>query len=694
MRVKIVLLAAIAAMPVYAHSEAPNRTGASLVLSKASGVIASSVVRAQETEFLAPAKSSDQAAFLQEIGIGEAWPLLRNDVTATIAIVDTGADYNHPDLKPYLAEGINLVDAGKSAQDDNGHGTAVSGVVAAIARAGETSSGSARWKGRILPIKALDGDGSGDEEKLTKGIRYAVDQKANVIVLSLGLMRDALSLREAVAYAESKGVLLIAASGNDAALFGPKAAVQYPAAYPTVLSVAGAEGGLPVAASTSGTENDISGAWRVRTAALGGGSLDMEGTSMAAPQAAAVAAMLLAEHPDWKPVRVRETLRGTAWRAADDEWNPDLGYGVLSAPGALRAGDDILNWREPNDTLGTAKPLPLGKEAAGTWSGIGDADWYSFELPYAGVFGTRSSQARLLLFGPDGLVEPRSATNLQGGLDKQWTAAPGRYWLQALKPVGPSAESEYRLETRFVMNPDASEPNDSSAAARTLPARSQKWTGSFHKRGDADWFTVTLPKPGMLKLTLTTDTTRIDPGMWIQPAGGKPILVDDRGHGSNEQWQSAEAKAGKYYFRITNAVSSNPEAVIGTYAASLEYITEKEDLYEPNEAPLTSTPMSPDKVYNGLISVAKDQDWYRFSLTKKQTVDLSAVTIPERMLLNVELRNKKLQTLMKWSNADGKRSLTGRVELPPGAYYVKVTADRYSRSQYYGLKLQFAAKTK
>jgi len=126
------------------------------------------------------------------------------DVTATIAIVDTGVDFNNPDLKPYLLEGKNIVNERKSAQDDNGHGTAVAGIIASVAKAGETSSGLGRWKGRILPVKALDASGSGNEEKLTQGIRYAVNQGADIIVLSLGLRRDAIGLREAVALAESK----------------------------------------------------------------------------------------------------------------------------------------------------------------------------------------------------------------------------------------------------------------------------------------------------------------------------------------------------------------------------------------------------------------------------------------------------------------------------------------------------------
>jgi hypothetical protein len=238
------------------------------------------------------------------------------------------------------------------------------------------------------------------------------------------------------------------------------------------------------------------------------------------------------------------------------------------------------------------------------------------------------------------------------------------------------------------MSPDAREPNDSAASAFTLPARSQKWNGNFHQNSDEDWFVVTLPKPGMLRLSITTDTTRIDPELWVQSAGGTAIIVDDRGDGGNEQWILKVAKAGKYFFRITNSVSSNPEAVIGTYAASLEYITEKVDVFEPNEGPLTSTPLSPDKTYDALINTNKDQDWYRFTLTKKQIVKLSLGRIPESMTIRVELRNKKLQTLQKWSNEEGQKALLGEKSLLPGTYYVIVTGDRYNRNQTYGLKMK------
>jgi hypothetical protein len=626
-------------------------------------------------------------SFLKLIGIPEAWAILgRNNVTSTIAIVDTGIDYNQPELKGYLLEGKNLINERKSAQDDNGHGTAVAGVIAAIAKAGEVS-GQARWQGRLLPIKALDQDGSGDEDKLTQGIRYAVEQGADIIVLSLGLRRDAPNLREAVAWAESKGVLLIAASGNDAALFGSKAAVQYPAAYPTVLAVAGSDGMKPVSESTSGSENDISAAWRVQTLAMGGGMIEMEGTSMGAPQVAAAAAMLKAAHPDWKPVRLREAIRRTAQTNAAAAWSRNLGYGFLAVNRALQA-DSLIDWREPNDTRSQAAVFPLGKEVIGAWGSVVDYDWFTFDAPYDGDFTLSGDEARFNLFSDVGRIEPRENVKPQANILKQWQVKKGRYWLQSLSGgVASSKASGYRLVSQFVMSPDAREPNNSAASAFTLPARNQSWTGNFHQRSDEDWMSVTLPSAGILKLSVTTDTTRIDPELWVQSAGGASTIVDKRGDGESEQWVINHAKAGKYFLRIQNAVSTNPEAVIGTYVASMEYITEKEDAYEPNEGPLTSTPLSPDKVYNGLINNNKDQDWYRFTFTKRQKVKLTIGHIPDAMTMTVELRNKKLQIIEKWSNTDGQKTLIKEKTLLPGTYYVTITSNRFNRNQTYGLRM-------
>ena len=627
--------------------------------------------------------------YMKTIGIPDAWAMQTADVTATIAIVDTGVDLRNSELKPYLLTGKNLVDNGKTVQDDNGHGTAVAGVILAIAKAGEAPSSQARWRGKLMPIKALDEFGAGNEEKLTRGIRYAVDQGADIIVLSLGLRRDAPGLRNAVAYAESRGVLLVAASGNDAAVFGEAAAVQYPAAYPTVLSVAGMNGRNPVESSTSGPENDVGAPWKVQTVTLGGGGIEMEGTSMGAPQAAAVAAMVKAAHPDWTPLRIREALRSSVLPDGRPNWNPNTGYGLLSAPGALRANAEA-DWREPNNMRANASPFPLGGEVAGTWSGAADTDWFVLETKYDGTVSISGDAGKYELYGEaNRRIEPLPAEGNPDGVRIRWPAGKGRYWLLARpSPDSPGLPNGYRIVSGFAMNPDAREPNDTAASASTLPARDQRWTGTFHKRGDVDWFAVTLPKAGALKLSVVPDTTRIDPELRIQPAGGTEIVIDERGDGGAEYGTINRAKAGKYYFRIANVISTLPEAVNGTYAVSMEYITDKEDNYEPNDAPLTATPMEYGRVYNGLIQSAEDRDWFRFEVDESSKIRLTVGQIPPSMRLSVELRNKKLQTLEKWNNSDGRRTLIGDRSLPPGTYYVRIAGDKADRNQYYGLRLR------
>ncbi|MFD0673705.1 S8 family serine peptidase [Cohnella sp. GCM10027633] len=637
---------------------------------------------------LEAASSSDKAAFLKESGFIEAWAASPAEVNATIAVVDTGVDFNHPALKSYLLPGKNLVNANRPPQDDNGHGTAVAGIIAAVAEAG-TASGKTKWKGRILPIKALDQNGSGDESKLTQAIDYAVSQGADIVVLSLGLRRDAPRLRDAVAEAESKGVLLVAASGNDAATLGTRATVQYPAAYASVLAVSGSDGLKPVTQSTPGPEIDLSASWTVDTLAIGGGRVSMAGSSMGAPQVAAAAAMLMAAHPDWSPLQLREALRAAAVKPTSADWNRNVGFGFLSASRALDE-EATADWREPNDSREQAATFPLGKEAAGAWSGANDADWYALDMPHAGTLSVRGTGVALALYGSQSISALAEVDGADGAAS-EWRVSKGRYWLRATKAAGASASKAYpayRLTSDFVIAADAREPNDAAATAYTMPPRSQQWTGTFHQRGDQDWTAVTLPKDGDLTLSATTDTARIDLALMIQPAGGGMTLADERGDGGSEQLFVKHAKAGKYYIRIMNAVSANPEPVIGTYTVQLEYITQYEDPYEPNDGPVEATPLQFGESYEGLITPVNDVDWYKFTLNDRRKVGVSLGGIPSDTAFSVELRDRKQQTLNKWRNADGLSELNGERVLEAGTYYVSVGANRAGQNEAYRLTVR------
>jgi subtilisin family serine protease len=162
---------------------------------------------------------------LTQIHAPEAWARGVKGAGVTIAIVDTGADLNHPDLQSKLVTGTDIV-AGKrdcppGPQDENGHGTHTAGIAAAATNNGIGVAGTAP-DAKIMPVRVLDADGSGTNEDVAKGITYAADHGAKVISLSLGELPvlsqidpDAQVIADAIQHAWDKGSLVVAAAGNE-----------------------------------------------------------------------------------------------------------------------------------------------------------------------------------------------------------------------------------------------------------------------------------------------------------------------------------------------------------------------------------------------------------------------------------------------------------------------------------------------
>lgn len=274
--------------------------------------------------------------YLEQIGARMAWRTVRDQTALTIAVVDTGVDLDHPDLKRNLVDGVNLVDPARPPEDDNGHGTNIAGVLAGEGHNGIGIAGIL-WTARIMPIKALDKNGFGNEEHLVQGIRYAMRHGARIIVLAVGLDRYSSDLRKLCEEAERQGILLVAASGNDGLEPGREAAVKYPAAFPTVLAVGGAaaDGGWEPR-SNRGSELDLVAPWNVYTTATGGGYTRAQGTSMAASQAAAAAALLWAVRPGLATYEMRELLRQSARDIGEPGPDERSGYGLLQLDRAVK----------------------------------------------------------------------------------------------------------------------------------------------------------------------------------------------------------------------------------------------------------------------------------------------------------------------------------------------------------------------
>ena len=251
---------------------------------------------------------------LPRIGMEQVWDRTTGSPNVLIAVVDTGVYARHPDLAGNVVAGTDLVNGDNNASDDEGHGTHTAGIIAAIGnnRIGVTGM---CWRCHILPVKALDNQGSGSASTVASGVRYAVDHGARVINLSLGGTDDSRLLHDAIIYATNHGALVVAAAGNEAQAGNP---IEYPASYPEVMSVAATDQN-DQHASFSNYNSHVSVAapgvnigsttW---TAANPTAYSADSGTSEAAPFVSGLAGLLWSVNPSLSNSGVRRIIESTA----------------------------------------------------------------------------------------------------------------------------------------------------------------------------------------------------------------------------------------------------------------------------------------------------------------------------------------------------------------------------------------------
>jgi type VII secretion-associated serine protease mycosin len=297
----------------------------------------------------------------------------------TVAVLDTGVDASHPDLAGQVLTGYDATtDTTGGDSDPHGHGTHVAGTIAALTGNGIGVSGIAPDV-RILPVRVLDADGSGYDSDTAEGIVWAADNGADVINLSLGGPDRSSAITSAVAYAHGKGVVVVAAAGNDRANGSP---TSYPGADPGVIAVAATDSGDTVAAySNAGGYVDVaapgSGILSTYPTALGAsGYATMNGTSMASPHVAAAAALLLGARPDLTPDQVETALESSAADLGATGRDNDYGYGRIDAAAALDAvGGTPAEVADPTVTTSvTSRTVTYGTKTSTTFTVTGWAN--------------------------------------------------------------------------------------------------------------------------------------------------------------------------------------------------------------------------------------------------------------------------------------------------------------------------------
>lgn len=288
----------------------------------------------------------------------QAWDI-NSGAGSTVAVLDTGIASNANDGVECVIAPTDIVNNDDLPEDGDGHGTHVSGTIAQASDNGAGVAGLAH-SACIMPVKVLDDSGSGSFADIAEGIYYAVNNNAHVINMSLGvnafyqITSDPI-MDAALDYAYTKNVTVVAASGND----GSRKNVSYPAIYPTVIAVGATDindgvvrysnkgTGLDIVAPGGNTSVDLNGDGYVdgilQETRIDGnwGYYFLQGTSMASPHVAALAAMLISNQTASTPDQVKTALTETSKDLYEAGYDKTSGFGLIQSFDALNWDTDV-----------------------------------------------------------------------------------------------------------------------------------------------------------------------------------------------------------------------------------------------------------------------------------------------------------------------------------------------------------------
>lgn len=275
---------------------------------------------------------------VKHIGAGAVHALGNKGTGVKVAILDTGLNYNHPDLNANYVMGYDFVNNDADPMDDNGHGTHVAGTIAAEDD-GVGVVGVAP-EAKLYIAKILDANGGGTYSNVVAGLEWAVDNGAQVTNASIGGGSYNSALEAAYNAAAAAGVINVASAGNSGTCDGTGDNVAYPARFASVIAVAGTNGSNARECwSSTGPKIELAAPGGYVYSTYGSGYGTMSGTSMASPHVAGVAALAVAAGH----TNVRAQLAGTAIDLGVAGRDSLYGYGLVDADGAAGPAVPVPN---------------------------------------------------------------------------------------------------------------------------------------------------------------------------------------------------------------------------------------------------------------------------------------------------------------------------------------------------------------
>lgn len=304
---------------------------------RSTGVSASTQIRKFDSEI----NKAEDPLFKSQWSINytqssKVWPLVDQKKGIKVAVVDTGVDYNHPDLKNRVLKnlGYDFYNGDKDPMDDGWHGTHVAGIIAAESENGIGISGiTGSLDIKIIPVKVMNGMGQGPSGIIAQGIKYSVDKGADIINLSITFdVKDEL-IEDAIRYSWNKGVFVVVASGNNNNNCDYSSPTSDFGAF-TVASIN--EKSERSYFSSFGTSVKVAAPGEsILSTVPGGGYANKDGTSMAAPMVSGIAAILKAENPKLTPDELTNILTQSATKDIKTTIDKPIGVGSVSAYSAF-----------------------------------------------------------------------------------------------------------------------------------------------------------------------------------------------------------------------------------------------------------------------------------------------------------------------------------------------------------------------
>lgn len=262
------------------------------------------------------------------IGVPAVWNNGFTGNEVKIGVLDSGIDKSHPDIKVIM--GQSFIDGESPFIDYNGHGTYVAGIIGALNNTIGTVG--VAYDSDLYAIKIIDKNGQGNYSNLIAGIEWAIDNKLQIVNMSVGGYSSSKALQQIVDKAYASGILLISAAGNEG--YNRKGTITYPAAYKSVIAVGAIdENNKRATFSSVGEDLELMAPGVNILSTIPGGYQINSGTSSAAPFITGVAALILEKKPWLKNTQVRDLMNSTATKMGDSFY---YGYGIVNINETLK----------------------------------------------------------------------------------------------------------------------------------------------------------------------------------------------------------------------------------------------------------------------------------------------------------------------------------------------------------------------